>query len=478
MEFDLNKPWCHYFHAISMIPRGSCNEKAVSDYVVNFAKERGLAWQQDEVSNVIIEKPATPGYEDAPVMVLQAHLDMVPAKEKDSAHDWSKDPLDLYVEDGLLKARGTTLGADDGTGVAYMLALLDSSDIPHPALQCFFTTMEEIGLVGALKLRPGCVKGTRMINLDGGGINHCGLSCAGGANGILTKELSWTLNEAPTYKAVVRGLEGGHSAGAISKEKANATMTLARILKETELKGCDIGLVSINGGEVDNAIPREAEACFVSSAPQEELFAAMEESEKAIWAELEFSDAGFELVKEPVKKAALKIDPKQSQEILDLLFVLPNGFQHKSMAIEGLTTVSQNLGITKTTQKKLTLNSLMRSAFESANDHNIARLATLAKAYGFDFEVGMRYPGWAYQAESELREIYANVVREKLGEELVTSAGHGGNECGVFAALKPGIDIVTFGPISRYIHTPQEELDLESFDKAWEVLTAILEASK
>ena len=141
-------------------------------------------------------------------------------------------------------------------------------------------------------------------------------------------------------------------------------------------------------------------------------------------------------------------------------------------------TAMQNLGIAKTPQKNLTLNSLMRSAFESANDHNIARLATLAKAYGFSFEVGMRYPGWAYQAESELREIYANVVREKLGEELIPSAGHGGNECGVFAALKPGIDIVTFGPISRYIHTPQEELDLESFDKAWEVLTAILEASK
>ena len=227
MQFDLSKRYCYYFNEICKIPHGSRNEKAISDFIVNFAKEHHLEYKQDDVYNVIIEKKASSGYEDSEPIILQAHIDMVNEKNKTSNHDFDKDPLDLYVdEDGWLHAKGTTLGADDGKGVAYMLAILEDDSLSHPALQCFFTSMEEIGLLGAVNLKAQDIKANKMINLDGGGEFVTTTSSAGGANVFVTKEIHFEENTDATYRLEVRGLLGGHSGTLIHTEKGNANIML------------------------------------------------------------------------------------------------------------------------------------------------------------------------------------------------------------------------------------------------------------
>ena len=214
-EFDLSRPQNFWFNEIAKIPHPSYHEKKISDFIVQFAKDRGLNWKQDHVWNVIVEKPASPGYEEAAPLILQAHIDMVPAKADGVVHDFENDPLDLYVdEEGWLHARGTTLGGDDGHGVAYMLAILDDDTLPHPPLQCFFTTMEEVGLKGSMELKPEDVKADRMINLDGGGETSTGVSAAGGCTVYIHKDIEWVDNEKPTYNLNIDGLTGGHSGGA------------------------------------------------------------------------------------------------------------------------------------------------------------------------------------------------------------------------------------------------------------------------
>lgn len=236
MEFDLSKRHCYYFNEITKIPHGSRNEKALSDYIVSFAKAHGYACRQDEVFNVLVDKPASPGYENCAPVILQAHIDMVNEKNKDSGHDFDKDPLDLYVdEEGWLHARGTTLGADDGSGAAYMLAILDDPDLKHPPIQCIFTTMEEIGLIGASSLKAEDFHGKKLINLDSGGEVETTVSSAGGARAQIICRLQKEANDLPAYTFGIRGLLGGHSGGLIHLERGNSNILAARILKEMKL---------------------------------------------------------------------------------------------------------------------------------------------------------------------------------------------------------------------------------------------------
>ena len=472
MEFNLGKRYCYYFNEIAKIPHGSRNEKALSDYIVQFAKDHNLPYKQDEVYNVIIEKEASEGYEDAAPLILQAHIDMVPEKNRDSDHDFLKDPLDLYVEDGLLKARGTTLGADDGTGVVYMLAILEDDSLAHPKLECIFTTMEEIGLLGANALKPEDVHADRMISLDGGPEGCTLLSSAGGATVYARRKLNYEPNDKPAYRVAVKGLSGGHSGGEIHKEKGNANKLVARLVKEAQLAGADVQLVSYNGGLKDNAIPREADIVFVSSTPKEELQASLEKTAKEIATELEFSDPGFKMELEEVSCDSC-LTKEDSQAILDFAFLMPDGFKHRSMVIEGLTVTSLNLGVVTTDENQIEFSSLLRSALDSGTENLIREIEVLASIMGFDVEVTAKYPGWNYSETSAMRDIYGKVMKD-FGRELVVEAAHGGCECGVFKGLNPNIDIISFGPITRYIHTPDEELDLASFDRSYEILCAII----
>ncbi len=478
MNFDLSKKHCYYFNEISKIPRGSRNEKGISDYIVNFAKEHGFTYKQDAVWNVIVNKPAAKGYEDAEPVILQAHIDMVCEKNKNVEHDFEKDPLELYVdEEGWLHAKGTTLGADDGQGVAYMLAILDEPELPAPALQCVFTAMEEIGLLGAIALDPADLHAKRYINLDAGGENQTCVSCSGGARAVMSKKLHFKETDAPAYRLQVRGLKGGHSGGLIHLERGNAILLAARILEEMSDKVDDIRIVDFNGGLKFNAIPREADITFVTMTLVGELNELLKESADKIKAELQFSDEGFyaELVEvDPVIEA---IGKKKTKEILDFLTVIPNGLQHRSMAIEGLTTSSLNAGVAYIRDGVLYIDDLIRSAAASHSDTTIRQLEILCPLFGFEFMLNDRYYGWEYEPKSKLREILRKVLKEK-GIDMKEKTTHGGLECGVFRGKIPGLDIVTYGPISTGEHTPDEKLDLASFDRAYENLLEVLKRCK
>ena len=474
--FDLSRPQNFWFNEIARIPHPSKHEKQLSDFIVNFARERGLKWKQDEVWNVIVEKPASPGYEESAPLILQAHIDMVPAKVKGSDHNFETDPLKLYVdEEGWLHAEGTTLGGDDGHGVAYMLAILDDDELPHPPLQCFFTTMEEIGLLGSVEIKPEDVHADRMINLDGGGETTTGISAAGGCNIYIHKDIEWIPNDKPTFRMDITGLTGGHSGGQIHLEKGNALVIAARVIEEAVAKGMDFQLVSFNGGEKDNAIPRLANIVFVSDTPEDKIREFFAATEKSVQTELEFSDKDVKVAEEPTEKAECFI--KDGIDIIDYAYLMPNGFQHRSMAIEGLTLTSLNLGVAITNDKEVWLDTLIRSAMDHAAEDLKDRMELLAKRTNVRFELGNRYSGWNYEPVSEMREKLRSVVRE-FGGELTEHAGHGGNECGVFKSKNPKLDIITFGPIGSGIHTPEEKLNLESFEKSFQMLKKLISDCK
>ncbi len=473
MDFDLNKRYCFYFNECCKIPHGSKNEKALSDYIVNFAKEHGLSYVQDELYNVIVYKKASAGYEEADPLILQAHIDMVCEKNKDSDHDFMCDPLALYVEDGLLKAKGTTLGADDCAGAAYMLAILEDDNLEHPALECAFTTQEEIGLYGAKVLKGEYFKGHRMISLDGGGEVTTLVSSAGGCNFDINKKLTMVDNDLPAYNLAIRGLSGGHSGGEIHKEKGNANVLAVRFLVEAQNRGIDITLVSINGGLKDNAIPRECDIVFTSQSAAAEIKDSFAKTGKDIAIELEHSDKGFRYELSEVK-ADKRMETKLSDNILNFIYLMPNGFQHRSMAIEGLTLTSLNLGVIATLKQQLEMHISIRSAIDSGIDHLVGILSKLCHLFELDYDLSARYPGWNYSEVSPLRDTYAKVLKELFDIDLICQAAHGGNECGIFKAMIPDIDIVSLGPVAAYIHTPDEQLDLASFDRTYAILTGIV----
>ena len=469
--FDLSKPYCYYFNEIAKIPHGSYDEERIADYIYKFGIDHNLKTVKDPSNNVIIYKDASKGYENSAPLLLEAHMDMVCEKNKDSNHDFKKDPLDLYVEDGWLKARGTTLGADDGTGVAYMLAILDDDKLSHPALECVFTVQEEVGLCGALKLDTSLFKSRRMICLDGGGEVSTGISSAGGCIVTQTFDLKYVDNYKPTYRLFVSGLSGGHSGGEIHKEKGNANKLAFRILKELK---CEVNLVSANGGLKDNAIPRECEVIFSSDTNYSDIKKAVDQSIINIKKELEFSDNGFKCTLEEVTSADKVVETKTSKEIIDYIFLLPNGFKHRSMAIEGLTLTSLNLGIINTVDNKLIITSSLRSALECSIDHMIEEISTLADIFNADVKVSARYPGWNYKPNSDMRHKLNKIIEKIYHKPLLEEATHGGCECGIFAAISDDMDILTYGPIMKDIHTPDERLDLESFSRGYVVLTSLI----
>lgn len=478
MEFDLTKRHCYYFNEITKIPHGSRNEKAISDYIVNFAKEHGLKYRQDEVCNVLIEKPASAGYENAPAVIMQAHIDMVCEKNKDSDHDFEKDPLTLYVdEEGWLHAKGTTLGADDGYGVSYMLAILEDESLAHPALQCIFTSMEEIGLIGASNLKAEDIHGKKLINLDSGGETETTVSSAGGARAQIICRLEKEDNDLPAYFIGVRGLLGGHSGGLIHLERGNSNILAARILKEMKLNGIDVQLVRFNGGLKYNAIPREADVTFVSDSPSEKIEASIRATEAAIREELEFSDAGFRVIFDKADQEEKRIVSMISDHIIDYLYLMPDGFQHRSLKLEGLTVSSLNAGVVITEEDQFIIEDLIRSAISSYTDTLIRRLALLGDVFGFEVHVGERYSGWNYAADSPLRETLREVLKEN-GQELKEHASHGGLETGIFKGLIPDMDIITYGPVSEGAHTPDEKLNLASFDRSFEILKEVLRRNR
>ncbi|MBR0138181.1 MAG: beta-Ala-His dipeptidase [Erysipelotrichaceae bacterium] len=476
MEFDLSKRHCYWFDQITKIPHPSFHEEKISNWLVQWAKDHNLKCKQDDMYNVIMYKPASEGYENSPVLGIQAHMDMVAEKNSDVEHDFLNDPLKTWVDDeGWLHATGTTLGADDGTGVSYMLAILEDDSLKHPPLEAIFTVQEEVGLIGALHLKKEDISAHRVISLDGGGEYITAISAAGGCNVLVTMSGEYSLNRNNTYRFKVDGLTGGHSGGQIHKEKGNAIKLLYRIIKEIGMKGVSFRFVDTYGGAKMNAIAREAWCILTTETPLVQLEQAAAKTVKDIKTELEFSDPDFAFHIEEIEKASEAMSEEDSKKIIDFIYLVPNGFRHRSMAIENLILTSLNFGILEVVDKSVKMTISIRSAIESGVSHLVETISVLGGYLGAEVTTDSAYPGWNYKEKSFLREKMNEVVKDMYGREIVTIAGHGGCECGVFCAMYEDMDIIGVGPNSANAHTPEEKLNLESFDRAYTLLVRIIE---
>lgn len=474
MSFDLSKPYNFYFNEISKIPHGSYNEKQISQYIVDFAIAHNLEYIQDELYNVVVYKPGSAGYEHSPALIIQAHIDMVNEKTPESQHDFFRDPLKLIEENDILTADGTTLGADDGQGVAYMLAILADDSLAHPPLECAFTTMEEIGLNGAMALKPEYFNAKQYICLDGGGERVTLLSCAGG-NLI---QASYTLNRLniayPVYTLVISGLNGGHSGMDINLYKGNANKIGARILKELQLNNQAIYLVDFAGGNKDNAIPRDCTVRFATAAPLNQLEEAIKTSAAQIKRELSVREPNLEVTLISEESSYGALSEQNTADILNFIYLCPHGVQSMSQSIAGLVESSQNVASVHADERTLIVNVSVRANMESLIDDLSSKIRLLAAVFNFTTTTTNRYPGWLSPKASHLRDAYAKVLKEKYDMDLAIEAAHGGTECGVFNQLIPSLDIITLGPISGDVHTPQEWLDLKSFAKTYGILCDVI----
>ena len=463
-----------YFEEISKIPRGSFHEEKISNYLVEFAKKNNLKYFQDDMKNVIIYKDGTKGYENHPPVMLQGHIDMVCEKDYDYDHDFDNDPLKLYVEDGYLHAKGTTLGADDGYAISYMLAILESKDIDHPPLDCVFTVQEEVGMLGVRNLKADKIRAKRMISMDTGNEAVTCVSSSGGRRVTVTKELGLINNDWDTYKLKIEGLLGGHSGKYISKERGNANKIAFRMLQHLSKKA-NIRLVNVVGGLKANAIARECVVEFAVDTSLSVVQQIFENTMAQIKTELEFSDPNLTYsLNKLSKKVPVSFDEKTSQEAVDLIYLLPDGFKAKSMVIDDLTTISLNLGQVELTDNSIKCHYLIRSPLTSAREELTNEIKLLSSLLNARVQIESDYPGWNYEANSFMRDILKEVIKEQLGIDMITQASHGGLEIGILKGLIPELDIITIGPECSGAHTPEEKMNLNSFLKMYEVLKLIL----
>ncbi|MDS0528006.1 aminoacyl-histidine dipeptidase [Clostridium sp. SHJSY1] len=465
-----------YFEEISKVPRGSKNEKKISDYLLNFAKELGLEVTQDEALNIIIKKPASKGYENAPIVILQGHMDMVCEKNKGTEHDFENDPIKLVVKDDYIYADGTTLGADNGIAVAYAMAILADDTIDHPAIEVLLTTDEETGMTGAQALSKESVEGKILINLDSEEEGYLLVSCAGG---IRTKSAikveTEPLNGEKLFNVVVKGLKGGHSGSDIHLGRGNANKLIGRTLNELS-NDLEFNLVSINGGAKDNAIPREADAVIaIDESKKEAVIAKIEELNDLFKKELQGKDDVVKVVVEEFNEDIKeKFSKESTKKVVSLLYVYPNGVNTMSANIDGLVESSSNVGVVVTNGKEVEFHSAVRSSVKTLKDDQVSKIKVLTEAIGGEFEESAPYPAWEYNNESKIRELCKDVYKKMYGKDAVVYALHAGVECGLFEEKLGKLDMISFGPDIRDAHTPEEHLSISSTERVWEYLLEIL----
>ena len=466
-----------YFEDISAIPRGSYNEAAAARFVAERAEALGLYHRVDEKNNVVVKKSGSPGCEDQPAVLLQAHLDMVCEKNSDTVHDFTKDGLKLVLNGDILTADGTTLGADDGKGVAYMLALMDSDSdaFPHPPLEFLFTTGEEVGFWGALDFDPFDLTAKRLIGLDAGPEDSLWTTSAGAQEVTVSCPAEFEPAAGEIIRISVRGLQGGHSAMRITDELGNANKIMGRILHNVE-KTVPYRICSITGGLMFNAIPREADA--VIALKPEDRAAAEEIIRKVateVQHELKASDPGL-YVEINNAEAGQMMSAKATKTVVDTIYNVPNGVRMMSKEIEGLPVTSTNMGVVKTHADKVTVNTMLRSSSRTCSDDYIDNMVSIARLCGMtDVEYGSWLPAWPYMADSKLREMTQRMYAERHdGERMKELAGHGGLELGVFSEKIPGLDIVTLGCDHGDEHTLTEWMSISSFGRVYDFIKHIL----
>lgn len=471
-----------YFEEICGIPHGSSDTQAISDYLVAFAKKRKLYVRQDTLGNVIIKKPATRGYEDVPVVMIQGHMDMVCEKTDDKEIDFHTQGLDLVLDENVIHADRTTLGGDDGIAVAFALAILDADDIPHPALEVVITVDEEIGMLGAAGITTEDLHASYMLNLDSEDEGQLLVGCAGGMTAVCHMPVQWEncdLAHPFCMQIDVDGLLGGHSGMEIIKQRANANKVLGRTLKAIQAVA-DIRLVSINGGKKDNAIPRAAQAVFVAETEkQPAIQRAVQTLQAAISHEYEVSDPDVTLkMTECTEAVAQVINRASGDAIIDALFLLPNGVQKMSDAMPGLVQTSLNLGILTMKEDEVQMGFSVRSSVGSEKNLLALQIRTLCERLGGQYIESGAYPAWEYKQDSKLRDLMVTVYEELYGEKPRLDVIHAGVECGLFMDKMKDLDCVSYGPQMYDIHTPNERLHVDSVQRTWEYTLEILKRLK
>ncbi len=464
-----------WFHTLNQIPRCSGDEKRVSDFLADFAKERNLEVYQDKTYNVIIKKPGTVGYENANPVILQGHMDMVCIKGKGSKHDFTKDPIELVVEGDTLRANNTTLGADNGIAVAYGLAILDSDDLKHPPLEILVTTSEETGMDGAMALSNEHLSGKTLLNLDSEEEGIFLVSCAGGANMITTFKLEKENKNGEGLEVKIVGLKGGHSGMEIIKQRANAIKLLGRILYDCNVKD-DIKLSKIHGGTKHNAIPGEAEATIFTENIGETK-KIIEDITKELKEEYHIEDSELN-----VDVQEVSIDEVYTKELsdnlIDFIVMAPDGVQYMSKDIEGLVQTSLNNAIIEEKDNNIEIITSVRSSSSSSLREVLNVLATIAKRTNGNAEESSAYPAWQYDEDSKIREKCVSVYEELYDKKPEVSAIHAGLECGLLKEILPDTDMISFGPNLFDVHTEKEHLSISSVKRVWEFLLKLLENLK
>lgn len=460
-----------YFEQICAIPHGSGNVKQISDYLCEFAKERNLWFKQDENYNVIIKKPASDSESKAAPIILQGHIDMVAVKTDDKVKDMEKEGLDLYIEDGYVKADRTTLGADDGIAVAYALAILDSKDIIHPPIEAVFTVDEEVGMTGAEAINLDCLDGKIMLNIDSEEEGIFLSGCAGGA----TLKASYSLNKSDitgtkiTIK--INGLTSGHSGTDIICQRANANILMGRLL--FAVKEC-VNIVSISGGEKDNSIAPFANAAIMTQEA-DKVTELLNNTANVLKEEYSVTDPQLNItVNNEGERSCSASDYKTSQMIINVLNYIPDGVIKMNNDIKGLVQTSLNLGVVSYDESAFYTTYLVRSSSQSEKEYLTDKIGAMTDYLGGTYELAGVYPAWEFKKDSVIRDMLCDSYKKLFGKEALVETMHAGVECGIMAAKIDGLDCVSFGPDIIDIHTVKEKLDIESTRRTWELITDVL----
>jgi len=466
------------FEAIAHIPHPSHHLEQITAYVIDFGKKLGLETHKDEAGNIVIKKPATPGMENCKKVVLQAHLDMVPQKNSNVSHDFTKDPLELIIDGDWVKANNTTLGSDNGIGVASILAVLQANNLKHGAIEALFTADEETGMYGAFGLKPGFIDGEILINTDSEEEGELFVGCAGGMDLTATfryQEVEDIPEGDIAIKLSLTGLKGGHSGVDIHLGRYNANKLLFRFLK-TAVADYEARLSWVSGGTLRNAIPREAFAIVtIPNQLKDEFLELVEEYEETYKSENSVTEPNISFKAEETDLPQTLLPEEIQDDLINAIVGVRNGVARMNPAMPGVVESSSNLAIVTTSNGEATVNILLRSSLESMKDALASSLESVFLLAGAKVEFSGSYPGWQPDPESSILKTMKTVYQNLYGKEPAINVIHAGLECGIIGAVYTGMDMISFGPTLKFPHSPDEKVNIPSVARYWDYLVAVLE---
>lgn len=465
-----------YFDEILQVPRPSKKEGKIISYIENFAQQKGLNYKKDQAGNILITKKASAGQENKMTTILQSHLDMVCEKDSSSQHNFETDPIEAFIDKGWIKSKGTTLGADNGIGIAAQLAILDDNSLIHGPIECLFTVDEETGLTGAFRLENDFISGKYLINLDSEDEGELFIGCAGGMDTTIHIPYGKSKSDIGciAFKIKISGLTGGHSGDDIHKGYGNSNKILSRCLWNAE-QICQIQLFDFQGGNLKNAIPREANASLILKADNEKIFKEfIQNFTSIIKTELQFSDPNFELIIESVQVPDFVMNKDDQKNLINRLHSCANGVIRMSDNMPGLVETSTNLASVKMDEQHIHIVTSQRSSLNSAKRNISDMIRAQFSLQGAEIIQTDNYPGWAPNTDSEILKITKKSYIELFNIEPVVRAIHAGLECGLFLQKYPHLDMISFGPTIKGAHSPNERMDIDTVEKFWKLLLKVL----